>query len=249
MSLKRKSRTKLYSFFLKGRIPVQEDFEQLIDSNLNLYDDKVLRHRHEKGGNAHLAVGAGTDGELLSFYTNIDEDTKPKWEVDLNKEQDGLEFKSGEKSVLFLQEEGKVGIGTHLPKHTLEVEGSLGARHRVGTLASGTVPADGQWHSIMKGLDGLNAFEVVGYMSRRRGHSMLHAIALNAYAGSRGRINQTRTCTGGCRHRIRIRWTGDPRNYSLQIRTQGKFSGSHIQFHVTSLLPGIVNPAVAGFGD
>jgi hypothetical protein len=67
----------------------------------------------------------------------------------------------------------------------------------------------------------------------------MHAIAVKAYGGSRGRIRRTAAHYGLFWNRIRLRWktTKDPeRKYVLQIKT-GRNYGNDVQiyYHVTKL--------------
>lgn len=86
-----------------------------------------------------------------------------------------------------------------------------------------TLPADGEWQTILTELDGLSAFEIIGYAqgSPKTGkYCVIHSIVLNAYNGKKGRIHSKCDYYGW--HwwkRLKLRWIGNPFNYQLQIKT------------------------------
>jgi hypothetical protein len=147
-------------------------------------------------------------------------------------------------SRLHLQADGKVGIGTTRPTEQLDVRGFVASRGRIGsytdaTQASNEVAADGEWHTILSGLQGLNAFEIVaaayGLPGRGR-YAITHATALSAFGRSRSRVYQQDAWFWGWFQKIRFRWVGELNSYSLQMRTASSFGpGSRIVYHITHL--------------
>jgi len=147
-------------------------------------------------------------------------------------------------SRLHLQADGKVGIGTTRPTDQLDVRGFVASRGRIGsytdaTQASNEVAADGEWHTILSGLHGLHAFEIVaaayGLPGRGR-YAITHATALSAFGRSRSRVYQHDAWFWGWFQKIRFRWVGDLNNYGLQMRTASSFGpGSRIVYHITHL--------------
>jgi hypothetical protein len=102
-----------------------------------------------------------------------------------------------------------------------------------------TVPADGNWHTIMDHLDHCNAYEVtarVGIHKTGR-HALLHAIALSAYGNSHHRIRRTRARFSFWRPiNIKIRWHGTTHDYALQIKTSRDLGTEvNIKYYVTQL--------------
>ena len=69
-----------------------------------------------------------------------------------------------DKSIIKVKKEGLVGINTLDPKYTFDVNGTVGMKSRVGTHAIGSVPGDGNWHSILSNLDGVNGYEITAYI-------------------------------------------------------------------------------------
>lgn len=91
-----------------------------------------------------------------------------------------------------------------------------------------TLPADGEWQTILTGLDGISAFEITGYAQGIQGsgkYSVIHSIALYAYNG-KGRIHSKCDYYGWqWWKRLKLRWIGNSFNYQLQIRTCSNYGG------------------------
>lgn len=126
-----RSRTELKSFFVRNAIPTEENFADLIDSGLSLADDGVRRTTGEP-----LRIDAVTEGQkrALALYPDSNA-TTPDWLVSLNPPTSpehpdtsrlGFGIASGDgKARLFVDPEGRVGIGTNRPTSLLHVEGDL----------------------------------------------------------------------------------------------------------------------------
>lgn len=65
------------------------------------------------------------------------------------------------KSMVFLAEDGKVGINTTDPISQLEVAGTMACKTRIGVFKYGKVPANGEFQDILSDMDSPQAFEVV----------------------------------------------------------------------------------------
>jgi hypothetical protein len=133
-----------------------------------------------------------------------------------------------DKSVIKVKKEGLVGINTFDPKYDFDVNGTVGMKSRVGTHAIGSVPGDGNWHSILSNLDGVNAYEITANIKGKIGsgrYSIAHAIALSAFGGrgSRNKIKTTVASYGSFFYKISFRWYGDVHNYELQAKTTRHF--------------------------
>jgi len=249
------NRETLKNFFRKGRFPSEAHFSALIDSTINKIDDGF--NKTEDNG---LQVSPqGSSDSLVSFFRTI-ADENPKWQIGLrdNAEVEGLSFdfvkenRDGsrtEENILFLSENGEVGIKQSKPRMTLDVNGTLGIKNRMGTYALGEVDGDGQWYTIIDHLTGLQAFEILAIVEgpRNRGrYALTHAIAISAYGKSCSRIQQIKAT-----HRkllfwpwiwdqIDFRWSGDIYNYGLQVRTRSPYKHpekgvSRIQYHINCL--------------
>lgn len=104
-----------------------------------------------------------------------------------------------------------------------------------------TLPANGEWQTILTELDGLSAFEIIGYAqgSPTTGkYCVIHSIVLNAYNGKKGRIHSKCDYYGW--HwwkRLKLRWIGNPFNYQLQVKTCSNYGiDSRIIIFVRNLL-------------
>ncbi len=227
-----KNRTVLKNYFLKGNVPKEYHFQDLIDSFVNQEDDGVWKVQDE----AIKIKAEGQNKEMLQFYENI-EDLRPTWTVGIRSKDgnEGLNF-AEEDSRLFLETGGNVGIGTTQPRNKLEVDGFIGMQGRIGYYRQGEVPADGNWHNIITELNHYNAFEVVAVVGRKGAHAITHAIAVSAYGNSKNKVRKTQGFFGWMRNRIDIRWTGSYFDYQLQVRTRRNIGdGVYIRYNVTKI--------------
>lgn len=224
-------RSELKNYFVKGRIPKEEDFQDLIDSFTNFIDDGL--HVDSEDG---LTIHPRENNNVLSFKS-IEEGQQAFWRIQVEDDGDNqyLKFKHSlsENSVLSLSNNGEVGIGVESPLHPLDVNGIIGSHGRLNYYRFGEVPADGQWHTIVDNLESYSAFEIIASTGEKGSHAMTHAIAVGTYGKSKGGINETQNFFGRSRNRIQLRWSGDYFNYSLQIRTMRPYAReTNIKYHV-----------------
>ncbi len=227
-----KNRAVLKNYFLKGNVPKENHFQDLVDSALNQEDDGIWKEQDE----ALKIKAEGPNKEVIQFFENI-EDLRATWTISLRAKDgnEGLNFAEDE-SRLFLETGGNVGIGTTQPRNKLEVDGFIGMKGRIGYFANGEVPADGQWHDMITGLNHYNAFEVVAVVGRQGAHAITHAIAVSSYGNSNNRVSKTQGFFGWMRNKIDVRWTGSYFDYKLQIRTRRDIGeGVLIRYNVAKL--------------
>ncbi len=229
-----KNRAILKNYFLKGAIPKESHFHDFIDSTINQNDDGLVKKESEA-----LKIRAdGPNEEVLGFFKNIDT-LKPIWSLGLKAKDgnEGLNIMEEEgKSRLFIEKGGNVGVGTTAPRTRLDVDGFVGMKGRIGYFAHGEVPADGQWHNILSGLNDYNAFEVVAVVGRKGAHAITHAIAVSAFGRSSGGITKTQGHYGRWKNRIDFQWAGTHFDYQLQVRTLRDLGqGVFIDYNVTKL--------------
>jgi hypothetical protein len=236
-----KNRETLKKFFKKGEMPAEGNFEALIDSMVNRIDDgfsKSMEH-------GLMLSPEGSSKNLVGFFRSI-ENPNPAWMIgiDADDKNRGLTFlqpteKEGEGICLFLQEDGNVGIGTVEPKYKFEVNGLAGIKGRVGTFASGKIPADGKWHNVLADLNGCQGFEIVARVGGHPGegrYALLHAIALSTFGRSKSKINKMQAHYGWWWNKLKIRWSGSTFKYGLQIRSRRNYGKDcMIDYHIMKL--------------
>lgn len=234
-------RENLKSLFANGTKPDESNFESLINSFVNRLDDGISKTKED---GLILVPDQETSDKLLSFYKLID-DEFPEWSLSLNinDKGKGLNFlkvdEEGEKdSKLYLQKSGNVGISNTDPKTKLDVNGILGTKSRVGTYKMGKVPADGQWHDILSGLNGSHAFEIIAHVGKPKSgkHALLHANAISTFGNSKGKIRKTQGHYGWWWNKMSMRWTGSTFDYGLKIRSRSNYGkDQYIRYCISTL--------------
>jgi hypothetical protein len=218
-----------------------ESYRALIDSTINRKDDGI--DIDERDG---LRLAPGSDaGRLLSLFGDR-AGTSAEWFIRLNPENTkGLDISSeltkGRTLFLTVEEEliddelhheVRVGIGTIKPQFTLDVEGTVAMRARVGTFKADTVPADKQWHTILSDADGLNdcqAYEIFAhiYDGKTERYSLTHAVILIAKGGKGERISITRVGSrylwGRFLNRIKFRLKREYGKEVIQMRARDHY--------------------------
>ncbi|MBF9222675.1 hypothetical protein [Hymenobacter ruricola] len=261
-----KDRKTLKNYFRKGSLPTEQHFADLIDSAVNRLDDGFT---HSPDNGWQVAGSEERSRLLALYQDLKKLEAKlPSWLLELPPPADGqpgggLSFsvpsppdEVGAKarpaatgpppnvSRLHLQADGKVGIGTTRPTDQLDVRGFVASQGRIGMYVdaaqpSNEVAADGEWKTIISGLNGLNAFEIVAAAYGPSGsgrYAITHATALSAFGRSRSRVYQRDAWFWGWFQKIKFRWVGGVDNYALQMRTASSFGdGSRIVYHITQL--------------
>ncbi|MCP4686793.1 MAG: hypothetical protein GY859_02020 [Desulfobacterales bacterium] len=237
--MSKKNRDTLKNYFRKGSLPSEDNFSDLIDSTLNIIDEGF-----EKTLDDGMKIyPIGESERYISFFQKA-VPKSPLWSFDVDSKTRNLEIRNSRKEPVVSIRQGretglnKVGINKNDPRYTLDVEGVIAGRGRIGTFKQGKVPADGRWQDMLSDLTGCTAFEVVAGVGRKNSgqYSLLHAIALNAF-NSKKRIKYHTTWYGARCDRLKLKWTSTAKNkYSLQIRTCCDYDQfARIQYHVASL--------------
>ncbi|MDO5968966.1 hypothetical protein Q4Q35_04025 [Flavivirga aquimarina] len=240
MKIKLLNRQSLKTLFRAGARPKESNFSSLIDSMINKIDDGISKTKED--GLILSPEGKESD-KVLSVFESV-EDELPQWSLTLNQEEDkGLSIvapvtKTEVTDVIHFQKTGAIGIGTKTPKTTLEIDGVLGVDSRIGTYKLASVPADGNWHDVITGLNGCAAFEVIAQVGKEKAgkYALLHAHAISTFGKSRHRIRRTQAYYGWFWNKIAIRFTGSTYNYKLQLKTRSDYGYSQkIHFHIVRL--------------
>jgi hypothetical protein len=260
--MSQQDRDTLKAYFDAGSMPTKDHFSDLIDSSVNIVEEGFYRTDAE-GFQVRSQVGHEA---LMSFYCGRGSQ-KPLWSARFGNNQEfafhdvraatararGAATEpggdAGEKPPLLTlgswsggNKEGRpepcVGINSAEPHCTLDVNGVVGARGRMGVQAhEGAIAllANGVYQNVSCELRGCQAFEImagVGYKERGKGRfALLHAVALNTYnphwfsipwLPTRTRIRQQHAFYSRRAHRLQLRWCGTGGRdaaYRLQIRT------------------------------
>lgn len=231
-----KNRKELKSAFKKGNIPTQDDFENLIDS---------LVHKHEDGlfdeNNGICISSSGASNKLVSFCESMNK-KNILWSLEQNtniNNDSGLNLvdKNGD-SLMYINNKSFVGIGNVTPQCKLDVNGEIQTTGRRGTYKYGRVLGDGKWHVIIDQLSDCHVFEIVAKINKYNfgRHSIIHAIAANAFNGKGNKINITNAFYGDSKNSIDLCWDGEEFNYNLKIRTTNNYDGEfYIEYYITNL--------------
>lgn len=243
-----KDRKTLKSYFEKGRLPSEANFEHLIDSSVNKIDDGFSKTENE----GLMLSNIGDSEKIISFYENIEDDFA-QWAINLNKFDNrdkgpraALNFivpgndSDSDKTVLTLTHDGHIGINKPDPAFDLDVKNLIASKGRTGTFCEDSeIPADGKWYRIIENLNYCQAFEIVARTGIKDSgkHALLHAVAVSAYGRSHSRIRIT-----GARYsfwrpcKIQLRWTGDTFSYHLEMRCKQDLGyGQRVKYYVTQL--------------
>jgi len=227
-------RNTLKGFFRKGQMPLESHFHDFIDSSLNKVDDGLSKNAED----GLMLAPSGASQKMMSFYKNI-QDRSSLWSLCLNKGNSNLSFSDYiGNPVLTLTLNGNVGIGKEDPQYSLDVNGTVGMQGRVGTHKQGTIPADGKWHPILENLNGVNAFEIMAGIGKKKTgkYALIHAVAMSTYGKSDDRIHIRQARYGSWRNKIQIRWGGDTFKYFLEMRTRSDYEGPFVvQYFISQL--------------
>lgn len=230
----RRNRQTLKKSFSRGQKPAEKDFENLIDSTLNILDDGFLKSPETGIG---LAPLVGKKRVVMSVFRESG-DPKPDWEFSIGIKGELKICRHGEDSsepVLILNTDGSVEIGhkeTDTEKEKdIYLNGMINMPGRKGTFAIGQVAADGKWHDITDELEGVCALEVVAASGRRHSgkHAILVAMATHCF-GDRPKIKKIRSHFGTFSNKLNLRWVKNGLKCKLQVKTLFYY-GEDIQIH------------------
>jgi hypothetical protein len=248
-----KNRTTLKNYFKSGSLPSEDQFEDLIDSMLNMRDEGF-----EKTADQGFKVAQLPEGRLISFFEDISI-RNPIWSVKIDLKSDDRKFSflnKNDEEVLTLTPDGKVGIREKSPVVELDVAGTIASRGRIGEAGSRIIHANGYWQDITDTLEGCNAFEIMAGVGKPKSgkYALLHAFALKTF-NARGKIVYHQAHYGSRCNRIKLKWRKKPnKKYVLQLKTPcsygtgdrrskserkgnkaGKDVGVYVKYYITNL--------------
>ncbi|MBL6445820.1 hypothetical protein JMN32_05850 [Fulvivirga sp. 29W222] len=228
------NRDTLKGFFRKGRMPAENHFNDLIDSMINKVDDGMAKSSEE----GLMLSPIGASKKLLSFYKSI-EDKSPAWSMDIGEGDGNLNINNhlGD-PIVSIKSEGKVGVNNNDPAYELDVEGTIGIKSRIGTRYQGKVPADGEWHPVLTGMNGCHALEIVAGVGKKKSgrYALIHGQALSTYGKSKNKINITQAYYGVRSNRIELKWTGTTYDFNLEMRTRSNYEGNFfVRYYISDL--------------
>ncbi len=225
-----RTRSNLYSLFRNGA--TDKAYTDFIQSTINILDDGI----DTDDSHGLKLTSKGPSRKLMSFRENMN---KPvSWNLALNPgNAKGLSIQEGtdprnDQVRLFIKEGGDIGIGTDHPKYRLDVRGMVAMEGRVGNFAKGYVEADGEWHRVMSGLDGCQAFEAFAHindtMDNRFGLTFAKLVISHGLRGAVIRIESgSRWFWGRFFNKISFRWVLDKENsyeddlrYAIEIKSK-----------------------------
>ncbi len=227
----RRNRQSLKASFKQGTRPTEFDFENLIDSGVNILDDGLCK---DPEGGLMLAPDAGKSVVMSVCRESGDE--QPLWEFSLDSETHALSVGLRGRPLAVMGVDGTVSLGDG--QGTILLNGTLHTSSRCGAFCCGDVPADGRWHDLTEELEGCWALEVVAGCGRRNTgkHSLVVATAVHCF-GARPKIARVASHYGIRGHRIRLRWVKRG-NYAcvLQARTVFDYGAEiRIRYHIARL--------------
>ena len=239
-SIKISGRQRLLAYFRNGKIPTEEHYSDLINSMVHKDDDGFSKDKE----NGLKIYSDDSSNNLVSFYKDINS-IDPFYIISKDKtDPDCLKFQAfdgaannveNNSSALFFHTDGKIGIGkTCDDQYKTEIDGFVGMQGRIGTCKSGSVAADGGWKPIITNLQNGQAFEVVARAGKKGTgkFAIMHATALSVFGPKGGKIRRTNAHYGFFWNKLNLRWTGNSKNYTLEIKSNSNY-GNDVEIYYT----------------
>lgn len=230
----KRNRKTLKESFRQGRKPTQQDFENLIDSSINILDDGLSKRADTGIG---LAPLQGNE-TVMSVYREPGDD-KATWEIAVDAQTGNLKIGKhtdyGISPLLTLRTDGHIELGE--ANGAIHISHQLNIPGRKGSYLQGEVPANGKWHDLTPELEGCWALEVViGAGKRHTGkHALLMATAIHCF-GKRARIHKTESYYGSYGNKLKLRWVKNGFKCKLQARTHFDYGDNiQINYHISRL--------------
>lgn len=209
----------LKDFFSNGKRPSQQEFEDLIDSSVNILDDG-----YSKNGKDGLKLAPKNDSNvLLSFCPQSG--AEPSWVFAINETEDLLiERKKADNHTT--TERNTPSLLLTSPKTIvtgdIEIQG-IKKGTPVSDKLKESLKADGKWHDITEDLNGMYAMEIVATICGEKGsgeYAVLLAWATQCY-GNQKKVKPIGSHYGFWGHKLKLRWHRQKnQSYRLQIKSR-----------------------------
>lgn len=234
----------LKEFFSNGRRPSEQEFEDLIDSSVNILDDGYSKNNKD----GLKLVPKNEKGILMSFCTQSGND--PSWVFTINEAEDLLIYKKTEEITSGKVPEEKKDASSLIlnsPKTVIvgdiELQGVKKGQSASEELKKELI-ADGKWHDITELKDGVYVLEIVASIQGEPGdgeYAVLMAWATQSF-GSHKKIKMVGSHYGFWGHKLKLRWHKNKiknKNgfYQLQIKSRLRYNHKDlpINCHITYL--------------
>lgn len=171
----KRNRTTLKGYFIKGAIPTEANFADLIDSMLTQDEDNIGKLPSDP-----LRITAsGTEESLLNFYRVEAGAETLTWQIKQKPgNKAGLSIGDAASSRLFIESgTGNVGVGTTSPSQKLDVIGNINVTGNVGI---GTTKPLGPLSVGDSSVAGSDGFLVIGKMAGTGGGNRHFRIGFDA---------------------------------------------------------------------
>ena len=261
----KKNRDTLKSHFRNGSLPSQDEFNDLIDSTLNVIDEGF----DKSPADGFQVSQLGDDGRLISFFRNVPVN-RLLWFLRLDNKghlifgnSNGHTNNFNTLSLANAESQGKGKIGINLdmnqePAYELDVGGVIKSEGRIGGSLNNQneVLANGVWHDITGELTGCHAFEImagVGGEKRRGRYALMHAFALNTFnptgpffnfLNGKKRIKNHQAYYRSRSDKLRLKWfkiSEKEHTYCLKLKSNSDYGKDnndndiHIKYYITRL--------------
>ena len=224
-----RNRDTLKKIFSEGQRPTEADFENLIDSTVNILDDGFSKNTRM---GIKLAPLSDKEGTVMTFLQDSSSELI-RWEIAVIDHKDlRISKREGDKmaeELIVLKNNGDIEIGSE--NKQVRIAGTLRTESRKGSYLEKSVPADGKWHDVTDYQEGICAYEVVAACGKRLTgkHAVIVAMATHCY-GSKARIRKISSHYGSFMNRLRLRWVKKDNSCKLQVRTYFIF-GEGVKIH------------------
>lgn len=228
-----RNRKDLADFFTNGSRPSQSDFQDLIESSVNILDDGFAKTKEDG-----LKLAPKDENNRLISFLKKSGDAIPLWTITMNDEEDLIISRGKEDHVqhppsLILRKDGNIELNA---QNTTITGTRKGNRVDPDKFAP---KADGKWHDITEALYGIHVLEVIATCGEENTgqHAVLMAWATQCY-GDRCRIKSIGSYYNFFGHKIKLRWLRRGTKCTLQVKTRlsyGKDRDLDIQCHIAYL--------------